>query len=324
MSNNTFHYPPELFNILVDTIPLLNRSKKDVLLFFKGAGVSDIILGKLNNQLALDKDSLNKYEISRQILDSINSEGDSYLRVRREIIRRVVQFESFDACWPNDQLKAKGLVASIREIVNEKDAFSRMAKERENERLRNIDKKNAELKAAELKASRIDEAKKHFYSLFSESLSPQVRGKKLETALNNLFKAYGILIREAFHLVGEDGEGIIEQVDGVIELKGTLYFVEMKWYKDPVGVPEISQHLVRLMSRAEGRGIFISYSNFTAPAIAQTREFLSQKILILTTLQEIVIILEEQSDLENFFIQKADAALIHKNPYYKSSAEAAV
>ena len=23
-----FHYPPELFNLLVDTIPLLNRSKK--------------------------------------------------------------------------------------------------------------------------------------------------------------------------------------------------------------------------------------------------------------------------------------------------------
>jgi hypothetical protein len=36
----TFHYPPELFNLLVDTIPVLNRSKKDVLLFFRGAGVS--------------------------------------------------------------------------------------------------------------------------------------------------------------------------------------------------------------------------------------------------------------------------------------------
>lgn len=30
----TFHYPPELFNLLVDTVPVLNRSKKDVLLFF--------------------------------------------------------------------------------------------------------------------------------------------------------------------------------------------------------------------------------------------------------------------------------------------------
>ena len=37
----TFHYPPELFNLLVDILPLLNRSKTDVLVFFRGAGVSD-------------------------------------------------------------------------------------------------------------------------------------------------------------------------------------------------------------------------------------------------------------------------------------------
>lgn len=35
----TFHYPPELCNLLVDVVPLLNRSKPDVLMFFRGAGV---------------------------------------------------------------------------------------------------------------------------------------------------------------------------------------------------------------------------------------------------------------------------------------------
>jgi len=29
-----FHYPPEILSLLVDTIPLLCRSKKDVVLFF--------------------------------------------------------------------------------------------------------------------------------------------------------------------------------------------------------------------------------------------------------------------------------------------------
>ena len=37
----TFHYPPELMNLLIDVIPLLNRSKQDVFLFFRGAGVSE-------------------------------------------------------------------------------------------------------------------------------------------------------------------------------------------------------------------------------------------------------------------------------------------
>ena len=31
----TFHYPPELMNLLIDVIPLLNRSKQDVFLFFE-------------------------------------------------------------------------------------------------------------------------------------------------------------------------------------------------------------------------------------------------------------------------------------------------
>jgi hypothetical protein len=30
----------------------------------------------------------------------------------------VVEVTNFDACWPADQLKAKGIVTSIREVVN--------------------------------------------------------------------------------------------------------------------------------------------------------------------------------------------------------------
>jgi hypothetical protein len=56
------------------------------------------------------------------------------LRPRREIIKRVVEFEHFETCWPEDQLKAKGLVASVREAVNTKDAFTRMKQERDAER----------------------------------------------------------------------------------------------------------------------------------------------------------------------------------------------
>ena len=43
----TFHYPPELFNLLVDAIPALNKSKKDVVLFFRGAGVPEDLLKDL-------------------------------------------------------------------------------------------------------------------------------------------------------------------------------------------------------------------------------------------------------------------------------------
>ena len=166
------------------------------------------------------------------------------------------------------------------------------------------------------RSSRIENAKQGLYALFGTAATAQERGKMLETALNNLFQAYGVLIHKAFHLVGEAGEGIVEQIDGVIELGGVLYFVEMKWYRNPVGKPEIAEHLVRLMSRAEVRGIFISASDYTEPAIHTVREFLQHKVLVLSTLQEVVRLLEQQDDLTEFFTKKVQAAQIHKNPYF--------
>jgi hypothetical protein len=62
---------------------------------------------------------------------------------------------------------------------------------------------------------------------------------------------------------------------------GALYFVEMKWHQETVGKPHISEHLVRLMGRAEARGLIISASDFTAPAIQTAREFLQHKIVAL-------------------------------------------
>jgi restriction system protein len=313
----TFHYPPELFNLLVDVVPLLNRSKSDVLVFFRGAGVPDNITSDIATRLRTAPKEVNKYQMVRTVLERLNAKGESTLRERREVLRRVVDFASFDSCWPDDKLKAKGLVASIREVVSQKDAFTRMNNAREEERQARLAETQRIAVEKRERASRIENAKQGLYTLFTTSATAQERGKMLETALNNLFQAYGVLVRKAFHLVGEAGEGIVEQVDGVIELGGVLYFVEMKWYRVPVGKPEISEHLVRLMSRAEVRGIFISASDYTEPAIHTVREFLQHKVLVLSTLQEIVRLLEQQDDLSEFFRTKVQAAQIHKNPYFR-------
>jgi hypothetical protein len=63
----TFQYPPELFNLLVDTVPLLNRSKKDVVLFFRGAGVPDNMLADITQRLRTNAANVNKYEIARTV-----------------------------------------------------------------------------------------------------------------------------------------------------------------------------------------------------------------------------------------------------------------
>ncbi|MDN3587521.1 hypothetical protein QWY86_12625 [Pedobacter aquatilis] len=108
---DSFHYPPELFELLIETIPLLCRSKKAVLLFFRGAGVAESMYSDLSNRLDMDKDSINKYEICRIMITRLNEKNDAYICSRRELLRRVVEFESFSNCWENDVYKAKGLVA---------------------------------------------------------------------------------------------------------------------------------------------------------------------------------------------------------------------
>lgn len=313
----TFHYPPELFSLLVDVIPLLNRSKPDVLTFFRGAGVSNDTTLDIAARLKVAPKDINKYEMARAVLERLNTKGEAALRERREVLRRVVEFSNFDTCWPDDQLKAKGLVASIREVVDQKDAFTRMNNAREEERRARLAEAHKAAAEKRARTAKIEAAKQELYSLFGMVVTAQDRGRKLEAAMNNLFQAYGVLVRKAFHLVGDAGEGIVEQIDGIIELGGVLYFVEMKWYRNPVGKPEISEHLVRLMSRAEVRGIFISASDYTEPAIHTVREFLQHKVLILSTLQEIVRLLEQQDDLEEFLTKKVQAAQIHKNPYFR-------
>src|SRR5687767_6249381 len=114
----TFHFPPELMNLLVDTIPLLCRSKADTLLFLRGAGVAEPMLADLKVKVQQDRNQITKYEITRTVLTRLNERGESALGERREVLRRVVDFADFSSCWDSDRLKAQGLVASVRQIVN--------------------------------------------------------------------------------------------------------------------------------------------------------------------------------------------------------------
>lgn len=316
--NNTFHYPPELMSLLSDTIPLLNRKKIDVFLFFEGAGVTPNLIQPLRQKWQRDKNSITKFEITQQILTKLNQNDETYLRERREILKRVIEFESFLSCWPDDQLKARGLVAEIQKVVNVKDSFTRIAKERESEQRVRIAQKQAEIEKINRKKEEIARIKAELFSLFSEK-NRQKRGKALEGVLNSLFQAYGVLIREAFALTGDEGEGIVEQIDGVIEIDGHLYFIEMKWWDKPISVPEISQHLVRVYHRAESRAIIISASGFTGPAVSTCKDALQQKVVTLCTLQELVILLEKEGDLCNFIKKKIQAAIVDRKPFVEVS-----
>lgn len=310
------HYPPELMSLMVETIPLLCRGKKDVLTFFKGAGVSATVTAEFTRKVATAPDTVNKYEIVREVLISLNDGGDRTLGERREVLKRVVEFEDFSTCWANDQLKAKGLVSEIRRVVDVKDSFKRMRLEHEAERKQRLEVEKRRTAVENERKVKLDQVKKELYALFGP-LDPQKRGKALEEVLNKLFQHAGILVREAFTRIGSNGEGIVEQIDGIIELDGDIYLVEMKWWEKPLGIGEVSQHLVRVFSRHGARGVLISYSGYTEPAVATCKDSLAKVLVVLCGLEELVRLLDCGGDLAGFLREKIRAAVVDKSPYYR-------
>ena len=311
-----YHYSPDLLQLLVDTIEVLCRSKRDVMLFFRGAGVHGQVIDDLAEQVRKDPNSIKKREIAQQLLVLVNEGGDATLRERREIVKRVVEWEDFSTCWPTQRLEAQGLVAQVRKRVNEHDAFTRMHQAQENERTERLAPGRAKLEEAQRHRERYAKLKKDFAALFTLS-NPQQRGKRSEDMFNELFALGNILVRQAFTLAGEVGEGIIEQIDGLVDIDRRLFLVEMKWWKTPVGRPEASEHLVRLYGRPEAHGIFISAAGYTDAAVVVCKEALQQRrLVVLCDLQEIALLIEQEADIREFLRKKIQAAIVDKNPYY--------
>lgn len=317
---DVYHFPPELFQQLVDVLPLLTKSKKDLVLFFRGAGMTPSMTVDVEEELAADRAAVNKYEITRRLLTRLNEAGDAALLVRRQLIRRVVEFEDFSRCYENNALQARGLVAEIQRVVNVKDSFTRMNQAREEAEQKvhavHAAQRDADIQAKRQRQTRITEARADLFALFREK-DPHARGKAVEGALNRLFEAYDILIAEDFRRKGPAGEGVLEQIDGVIEVDAELYLVEMKWWATPLGAEVLAPHVSRLMMRAGVSGLYISSSEYTASALELADSVLQQRVLVLCTLQEIVALLEREGDLVEFVRAKVRAAKLNRMAFKK-------
>jgi restriction system protein len=308
-----FHYPPDVFDAVVDAVPLLTRSKQDVVLFFRGCGVDRTVLARIEQRIA-DEPKFSKYHITREILTHVNELGDSGLGQRRQVLKRISEFDDFSSCYPDNQLKARGAVTTVAQLINKKDSFTRLQEERERELKRHRDAKRAENAKREAEQARREQVKKDLFALFGEQ-DPHRRGKALEGVLNRLFEVEQILIREAFVVSDDEAGGrAMEQIDGAIELDGRVYLVEMKWWNQPLGRGEVASHLVRVYGRGEVGGILISNSQYHPSAVADCKDALTRKIVILVELKEIIQALTLDRSVRELLIRKIRVAALLKEP----------
>jgi restriction endonuclease Mrr len=121
--------------------------------------------------------------------------------------------------------------------------------------------------------------------------------------------------KEAFTITAEEG-GVIEQIDGAVEIDGRTYLVEMKWWQEPMGRAEVSPHLVSVYGRGDVGGIFISNSGYNPSAIKVHKTALTTRTVIMVELREIVMIMERDLSLPDLLRPKLREAALSKNPLF--------
>lgn len=308
-----FHFPPDLFNLLVDTIPRLNKSKKDLLLFFQNVGVPNSYLQQYYLLLNENRSQFKKYDVTRDVLIFLNQQQDKMLGVRRKLLQRVIEFDSFGTCYPNDVDRAKANVADIQRLVKLKDTVTRYENYLNKEQ-------NEKIKAQQEKIEQVRKSKVHFAKLRQELAqlfsvqNPQERGKRLERVLNNIFKYYKIGIKEDFVIYDDETGKNYEQLDGVIEINHYLTLVEVKWENSPIGADKVGRYMSRLLVRKNVDGIIISYSSFTETAIPTAKEALAISVIALVDLKDIFDVLEQEKDLGEYFSELIRNVKLYKNP----------
>jgi restriction system protein len=320
-ADDPYHYPPELLDLLISTIPLLCCSKADVLTFFRGCGVPAWVTADLRQRVETDRANISKYDIARTVLTRINESGDRALSQRREVIKRVTEFEDFSTCWPDNQLKAQGLVARVRSVVNVKDTFTRLRQERETDRREHQRLQQARAEGKRRQREERESLRRRLIGLGPMSI-PHQRGLAFEGVLNDIFKLDGLSVRESFTLNSDAGQ-IGEQIDGLVIMDGHPILVEAKWHKDPLSVNDVSRHLVRVYSRPpEVHGLIVSASGFTAPAIEESTRALAQRVFMLAEVNELIILLEDPvASVRSWLGAKLLAASVDRQVLFRPSAE---
>jgi len=309
MQDDVYHYPPDLMALLTDAIPLLCRSRADVLTFFRGCGVPAGMTDDLRRWFS-------KHEITRAVLARLNEGGDRMLAQRRELIKRVTQFQDFSVCHPDDQLKARGVVVAIRDLVNVKDAFTKMSLERERERQQRVQQHEAEA-AAKRRGREEREDLRHRLAGLVSMASPQRRGIALEGVLNDIFRMDGVSVRDAFSIRNDHGQ-VTEQIDGLIALGTQLILVEAKWHSEPLSKSDVSAHLVSLYSRGDVYGLVVSYSGFKPSAIEICKTALADLVVVLAEVHELLMLLEDpDASLGEWLQEKIIKASVDRVPLYR-------
>src|SRR5512135_2720261 len=298
--DRSYHYPPDVLELLVDTIPRLIKTKAGLLDFFEEAGVPEELVAEWRTKLNRDRMSVSKYHLARGLLRGLNALGDEARPVRHQVLRRLAHHADFSAGWEDDRGRAEELVARIRELAGDTDAGTWSAACQEAlTRQVTVETYHAKLKHTEHRREALEALKRDLYQAFRVA-DPAQRRAILGSVLPRLFTCHDVATREVPAPPQSDAAVLID-------FDEALFLVELKWSDKPLDFRQLAPHLVTLYDCPDLRGLLISSSGFTDQAIRDLSSIMPPR-LVLGQLDELVSLIEQGRDLKALLRAKVRAA----------------
>lgn len=145
-----------------------------------------------------------------------------------------------------------------------------------------------------------------FMALHSGPFTPQDRGLRFESLLNDLFALFDLEPKAAYVLK-------YEQIDGAFTFRTDDYLLEARWWKEPVEPKHLRDFEGKIRAKAQNvLGLFISINGFSEGARSKSAD---QTPLILMDGTDLLAVLESRIELPELLERKRRHAAQTGSPW---------
>ena len=241
------------------------------------------------------RESFNKYETMRNILNDLDQAGDA------DTLNSLIS-NFFRLTGPIDQdsldaPKAKAMLGEFREIVGD-DPIELEIDRRTRQKSQEARSKSIQMHKNHQRE--LETLNRTFGTLVSSSeISPQKRGFELERLFFDLLENFEFECRKPYR---NDGE----QIDGHFRYEKFDYLVEVKWTKKAATQSDLSVFDGKIRGKAQStRGFFLSANGFDGNAISRYSGE-APRILLMTG-EDLALVLNGRITFDDAMKAKVDA-----------------
>jgi len=242
------------------------------------------------------KDSYNKYDVMRNLLDHFDSINNT--EIPKNIASEFYRMNNAVDREELDQRKAKKLLSELKSLLGNDPIEEEIKKRQISE---NRSKHKLDVEKVQQKVKKLTQLNSTFLNLHTNiDITPQVRGYKLEELFCDLLHHNEFEYRPSYKTT--DGE----QIDGHFKYDKFDYLLECKWVEGLIKQPDLSIFDGKIRGKAQStRGLFLGINGFDAKAV--TKFSVDSPRIILMTGQDLAVILSGMISLSDAMKKKVDA-----------------